>query len=88
VLLTNVIVTLTNGVSYETNGYEEMCDTNKNVTQMGVIIKWFTEVCFEMTEWAPCQEGSWFGDINHHEHGFQWTLPDFHHRDGKTHHCR
>jgi len=71
VLLTNVIVILTNGVCYETNGDQEMCDTNKNVSQMGVIIKRFIEVCFEMTEWAPCQQGSWFGDINHHEHGFQ-----------------
>jgi hypothetical protein len=34
VLLTNVIVIQNNGVSSK-----EMCDTNKNVTKMGVIIK-------------------------------------------------
>ncbi len=27
-----------NGVSYQ-NDYQKMCDTNKNVTKMGVIIK-------------------------------------------------
>ncbi len=39
-LLTSVIVTLKTCVSYlKTNGYQKMSDTNKNVTNMGVIIK-------------------------------------------------
>jgi hypothetical protein len=39
VLLTSVIVTIKNDVSYKMDGYQKMCDTNKNVTKMGLIIK-------------------------------------------------
>jgi hypothetical protein len=35
-----------------------MCDTNKNVTKMGVIIKGFTEVCFDMIEWHHVNKGN------------------------------
>ncbi len=38
-LLLNVIVTIKNDVSYKMDGYQKMCDTNKNVTKMGMIIK-------------------------------------------------
>jgi len=34
-----------------------MCDTNKNVTNMGMIIKGFTEVCFDMTKWHHVNKG-------------------------------
>ncbi len=30
----------------KTNDYEELCDTNKNVTKMGVIIRGFTAIGF------------------------------------------
>ncbi len=64
-----------------------MCDTKKNVTKIGVIEEEFTKVCFDMTEWHHVKKGHGLCDINHHEHGFQWTLLDFHHCNGKTHHC-
>jgi hypothetical protein len=37
-LLTNVIVTLKNGVFYKTNGYQQIHDTNKNMIKMGMIV--------------------------------------------------
>jgi hypothetical protein len=37
-LLTNVIVTLKNGVFYKTNGYQQVHDTNKNMIKMGMIV--------------------------------------------------
>ncbi len=32
-------MTIKNDVSYKMDGYQKMCDTNKNVTKMGMIIK-------------------------------------------------
>ncbi len=38
VLLTNVIVTLKNNVFNKTDGYQQICDTNKNMIKMGTIV--------------------------------------------------
>jgi hypothetical protein len=34
-----------------------MCNNNKNVTKMGLIMKGFTEVCFAMTKWHHVNKG-------------------------------
>jgi hypothetical protein len=39
VLLTSVVVILKNDISTKMDGYQKLCDTNKNATKMGVIIK-------------------------------------------------
>jgi len=35
----NVIVTLKNDIFYKMDDYQKKCDTNKNVTKIGMIIK-------------------------------------------------
>ncbi len=35
----SVIVTLNNDVSYKTDDYQKMCDTNKNVTKIDMTIR-------------------------------------------------
>jgi hypothetical protein len=42
-----------NNVSIEMDGYQKLCDTNKNVIKMGMIIKWvyFRFVSYQQKIW-------------------------------------